>query len=82
MESAIPYVDNNGAIQADAGYEMLWGDHSFRVPKGSVVFIDPSSFSVTINAGFGNFENLIGFSDPYYNEYFYRITGDVEITID
>lgn len=78
-ECCIPYVDDNGAIQVYSGYESLWGDQNFQVPKGAFVFITPGSYSITVNYGSANFESINSFST--YNGLFYRITGDVELTL-
>lgn len=78
----VPYVDDNGAIQVCSGYETLWEDHNFRVPKGSAVLFD---FEFTFNYGADNLKSIENatnsFSSAEYNNNFYVITGDVEITI-
>ena len=78
-ECLIPYVDDNGEIQLFYGYDSLWEEHNFQVPKGSAIFLHLNNYSLTINYGSANFESISGFNT--YNGLFYRITGDVELTL-
>ena len=77
----IPYVDANGAIQLYSGYDAIYGDYNLQVPKGSAIFIDPNIGTVTFNYRENNFQKINSFSLEDYNNCFYRITGDVELTI-
>ena len=85
-QTLIPYIDENGQIQYYGGYEMLWGTQQFNVPKNSVVLINPSSCHLSVIEGRDNFINMneegeTSFSSTEYM-HFYRITGDVELSID
>lgn len=75
-ECLIPYVDDNNSIQICYGYEIIWSDLYFKVPKGSAFFLN---YGFTIDNGADNIQSLDSFSN--YNGVFYQITGDAEITI-
>jgi hypothetical protein len=77
-ECLIPYVDDNGEIQLFYGYEALYGEQKFRVPKGSAVLL---GFAFHASIGGNNLQKCDSFSDPSYNNALYRITDNVALNI-
>ena len=79
-QQCIPYIDSNGKLDAITGAYALedTGDISFNVPKNAIIMLN---VDVTETATFEDITDYMNMS--WINGvYFYKITGDTEITIN
>lgn len=79
----IPYVDSNGEVKTQWGYETLGGGEdtaTFNIPVGSVIYL---GFSFTVNEALNDaLTNISDSMSRSHDPYWYQITGDAIITMD
>lgn len=85
-QQCIPYIDGNGKLDFITGGCELEGvsDISLTVPKNAVMMLNVTPAQMDFAVGASNFENITDYMNVSWTGslFFYKITGDVELTID
>lgn len=84
-QQCIPYIDSNGKLDFITGAYALESesDISLTVPKNAVMMLNVSTEHMDFAVGASNFEDITDYMNLSWagSVYYYKITGDVELTI-